>query len=76
MLENVLFLINILKISMSAIGALSSFIRLLRLLYFLLKLHFIIQKFLLVEMQGLFFSPGAGYPRYATDTYTMVMKGV
>jgi len=40
----------------------------------LLKLHFIIQLFLLVGMQGLVLSPGAGYPRYATDTHTLVYE--
>jgi len=39
-----------------------------------LKLHFIIQLFLLVGMQGLVLSPGAGYPRYATDTHTLVYE--
>jgi len=72
MLENVLFFYwyRILKIAMSAIVALSLFIRLQRLLYFWLKLHFIIQQFLLVRVQGLAMSPGAGYPRYASDTHT------
>jgi len=41
------FLINILKIAMSAKRS-SSFIRLQRLLYFWLKLHFIIQLYLSV----------------------------
>jgi len=73
------FLINILKIvAMSArcsviIHQTSAFVILW------LKLHFIIQQFLLVGMQGLILYPGAGYPRYNTDTHTLVfwfMKGV
>jgi len=57
---------------MSARRSVIIFIRLQRLLYFWLKLHFIIQLFLLVGMQGLVLSPGAGYLRYATDTHTLV----
>jgi len=30
--------------------------------------------FLLVGMQGLVLFPGAGYPRYATDTHTLVYE--
>jgi len=57
-----------------ALDALSSFIRLQRLLYFWLKLHFIIQLFLLVWKPGLVLSPGTGYPRHATDTHTLVYE--
>jgi len=52
------FFINILilKTGMSAIGSVSSFIRLQHLLYFWLKLHYIMQQFLLVGVQGLVLS--------------------
>jgi len=35
-----------------------------------LKFRFNTQQVLLVGMQGLVLSPGAGYPRYATNTHT------
>jgi len=41
---------------------------------FVLKFNFITQQFLLVGVQGLFFSPGAGYPRYATDITLLVFE--
>jgi len=69
MLESMLFLINNLKIVMSVRR---SVIIHQCLLYFWLKLHFIIQLLLLVGMQGLVLSPDAEYPRYATDTHTLV----
>jgi len=67
MLENVLFFLLIFQKSPWAQGALSS--------DFWLKLHFIIQLFLLVGMQGgLVLSPGAGHPRYATDIHALVYE--
>jgi len=42
-----------------------------------LKFNFITQQFLLVGVQGLVLSLGAGYPRYATDTTLYCfLKGV
>jgi len=71
MLENVL-LFNIQK-SPWTLGALSSFIRLQRLLYFWLKLHFITQQFLLVRVQGLVLPPGAGYPHYMSTLLILTL---
>jgi len=59
--------INILKITVSARR---SVIRLSVCYTFVLKFYFIFQQFLLVGVQSLILSPGAGYPRYATDTHT------
>jgi len=73
MFENVLFsFINILilKTGMSAIAALSSFIRLQHLLYFWMKLHFIIQQFLLVWGVRLGFVLRRRVPSLTTDTHT------
>jgi len=74
MLENVLFLINILKIAMSAIGALSSDFSVCY--TFVLKFRFITHQFLLVGVQGLILFPSTGYPRYATNTHTTVFLKV
>jgi len=38
-----------------------------------LKFHFITQQFLLVGLQGLILSPGAGNPPYATDTHIILV---
>jgi len=65
------FFINILKIAISTerfviIHQTSAFIMLLAetSLYYL--------AIFVVEMQGLVLSPGAGYPRYATDTHILI----
>jgi len=41
-----------------------------------LKFRFITQQFLLVAVQGLALTTGAGYPRYAANTQTNVFLKV
>jgi len=67
MLENVLFFIHILKIAMRARHSFFHHLSDFSCYTFVLTFNFITQQFLLVKVQGLFFSPTAGYPRYATD---------
>jgi len=38
------------------------------------SLYYSIQLFLLVGIQGLALSSGTGYPRYTTDTHTLVYE--